>query len=245
MSDACAMSSSGFDFKITRSANLPGAMAPIFGPVVAAECPGGVGGRALENLHRSQAGFLHQLELTKKRGAVDGADVPGISPGCDGDAGVLERLQVLERDIVGLLDAIEDRIGIRERGLDALGHFVGGNSCDVERRDHFRVAPRFFFRREIQLVRERAAVAFENDERGRQDRAAFLSRAGRTLIHEFVVHAVNEKIGAFFDRGARRLQLGRVHGDANLARVAFFDDGMNDGPEFLDRVLGVRRCTKS
>ena len=34
-------------------------------------------------------------------------------------------------------------------------------------------------------------------------------------------------------------EFGGVHGHAEFACMAFFDDGMNDGSEFLDRVLGV------
>ena len=42
---------------------------------------------------------------------------------------------------------------------------------------------------------------------------------------------MHEEIGAFFDRDARGLELGRVHGHAQFARVAFLDHGASNGPE--------------
>ena len=169
---------------------------------------------------------------------MDRADVPRVGPGGDGDPGVLERFQVLQRDIVGLPDAIEDGLGLRERGLDAIGNFVGRQLRHVERRDHFGVAPRFFFRGEIQLAREGAAVTFEDNERRREDRAALFQKLDEALVDQLVGHAMDEEIGAFFDRDARGLELGGVHRHPQLARVAFLDDRVNNGPEDR-RAFGV------
>ena len=117
------------------------------------------------------------------------------------------------------------------------GTLVGGQLCYIERRDHFRVAPRFFFRREIQLAREGAAVTFEDNKRGREDRAALFQKLDEALVDQLVGHAMDEKFGAFFDRDAGGLEFGGVHRHAQLERVAFLDDGVDDGPEFLDRTL--------
>ena len=136
-----------------------------------------------------------------------------------------------KRDVVGLLDAIEDGLRIRHRGLDPIGDFVGRQFRDVERRDHFRVAPRFFFRGELELVREGAAVALEDDEGGREDGSLLLEEFHESVIDRFVGHAVDQKIGAFFDGGARGFQLGGVNGHAQLQPVRFRDDGVNDRPE--------------
>jgi hypothetical protein len=48
---------------------------------LAAEQLSGVRGRALQNLHRRQSGFFHQLKLAEQRRAVNGADVPRIGAG--------------------------------------------------------------------------------------------------------------------------------------------------------------------
>lgn len=99
---------------------------------VTAESLRGVRGGALKDLHRRKAGLLHQLKFTKDRGAVDRSDVPGVGAGGDGDTGILERLEIFQRDVVGLLDAVEDQLRIIHRGLDATGHFVGRQFRDVE-----------------------------------------------------------------------------------------------------------------
>ena len=59
------------------------------------------------------------------------------------------------------------------------------------------------------------------------------------IVDQFVGDAVDEKVGAFLDRGARGFQLSGVNSDAQFQPVTFRDDRVNNGPEFLDRVLGV------
>ena len=67
---------------------------------LAAEKFGGIYRRALQDLHRRESGFVHQLKLAEERRPVNRADVPRVRAGCDGDAAVVELLQILERDIV-------------------------------------------------------------------------------------------------------------------------------------------------
>ena len=95
MSDACAISASGSEFKITRVGILPGRERADLRARLAAKCLRRGRGRAFQDLHRRQAGLLHQLKLPKKRRAMNRADVAGVGPGRDRDAGILERLQIL------------------------------------------------------------------------------------------------------------------------------------------------------
>src|SRR5687767_10050095 len=162
---------------------------------------------------------------------MDGADVPGIGPGGNGDADRLKRLQILQRDIVSFLNRGEDSFGLRYRGLETVRHFVGWQFGYVEGGDHFRIAPRFLFRGQLQFVRESAAVTFEHDQRRGENRALFLEERDEALIDQLVGDAVDQEVGAFLDRGAGGLELGRMHRHAQFQPVAFLDDRLHYRPE--------------
>ena len=55
---------------------------------------------------------------------MNGADVSRIGAGRDCDAGLLQRSQVLERDIVGFLDPIERVFRLGKRRLDPIRQFI-------------------------------------------------------------------------------------------------------------------------
>ena len=59
------------------------------------------------------------------------------------------------------------------------------------------------------------------------------------IVYFFVGDAVHQHIRAFFDRGARGLQLSRVHGDAQFVRMTFFDSRAHDRAEAVDRMIFV------
>ena len=77
------------------------------------------------------------------------ADVSSISAGRNCYSGILQRFQVLERDIVGFLDPIERVFRLGQRRLDPVRQFIRRNLCHIKRRDHFGISPRFFFRGQI------------------------------------------------------------------------------------------------
>ena len=93
-------------------------------PDFAAEQLRGVRSRALQNLHRRQSGFFHQLKLAEQRRTVNRADVSSISAGRNCYSGILQRFQVLERDIVGFLDPIERVFRLGQRRLDPIRQFI-------------------------------------------------------------------------------------------------------------------------
>ncbi len=64
--------------------------------------------------------------------------------------------------------------GLASAVLIRLGGLSGGDLRHIERRDHFRVSPRFFFGREVEFVGESAAVALEDDECRTQNRTPIL-----------------------------------------------------------------------
>ena len=80
---------------------------------------------------------------------MDRADVSCVGACGDRHARIFEGLQILKSDLMNLLDPIERVAGLRQRGLDPVGQLILRNSRHVERSDHFRITPRFFFRREI------------------------------------------------------------------------------------------------
>ena len=83
---------------------------------------------------------------------MDGADVSGVSARCNRYAGVLQFFQIRQRDLVSFLDPIQRLLRFRQRALDPIRQFVLWNLRHVERRNHFRIAPRFFLRRQVQLM---------------------------------------------------------------------------------------------
>ena len=93
-----------------------------------------------------------------------------VRPGCDGHAGVLELFEIFERDIVSLFNALQGCIGIGQRCFNSIRYLVRAQLCNVERRNHLRIAPRLFFWRQIQFVCKRAAVTLEHDECRAQNR---------------------------------------------------------------------------
>ena len=64
-----------------------------------------------------------------------------------------------------------------------------------------------------------------------------LQQFHKCFIDRLVDDAVHEHVHAFFNRGARRFQFGRVHGDADFARVAFFNRRTHDRPKRIDRMI--------
>ena len=63
---------------------------------------------ALQNLHGREAGFFHQVKFTEERGPVNGPDVPGIGSRGDSHPCVFQLLQIGQRDIIRLLNPIDD-----------------------------------------------------------------------------------------------------------------------------------------
>ena len=80
---------------------------------------------------------------------MNGADVSRVGAGRDCDAGILQRSQVLECDIVGFPDPIERVFRLGQRRFDPIRQFIRRNLRHIERRDHFGITPRFFFRGQI------------------------------------------------------------------------------------------------
>ena len=167
------------------------------------------------------------------------ADVSRIGPRSNRDTGFLELLQIRQRDFIRLIDPIQSSLWISQRVLDSLWQFVLRNLRDVERRDHFGVAPRLFFRREIQLMRKRSAVALKHYQRRTQNYVPIFQELHERLVHRFIDHAVDKHIGAFFNGRARGFQFGRVNGDANFVRVTFFNRRTRNGPKRIDRMIFV------
>ena len=129
------------------------------------------------------------------------------------------------------MNAIENRLRILHRLLDPIGPLVFRNLRHVEGGDHFRISPSFFFRGQLQFVREGAAVTFEDNERRREHRAFVFQQFHKGIVDRFVGDAVDKKIGPFFGGGARGLELSGMNGDAQLETVTLFHDRMNDRAE--------------
>ena len=144
---------------------------------------------------------------------MNGADVSRIGSGRNRNPSVLKYLQILERHVISMLDSIKNGIRVFKRLLHSIRQLIWRNFGDVERGDYFGITPRLFFSCQIQLVGEGAAVALEHDQGWAKNRAFFLEQADERLIDGFINNAVDQQIGAFFHRGPRRFQLGRVHGD--------------------------------
>src|SRR4030095_9821285 len=83
----------------------------------------------------------------------------------------------------------------------------------------------------MELVREGAPITFKDDQRGSESRAMLLHQPNEGVIDRFVSHAVDEQVGTFLDRSARRLKLGRVHRDTEFAGVTLRDGRVNDRAE--------------
>ena len=88
-------------------------------------------------------------------------------------------------------------------------------------------------------MRERSAVTLEDNERRTQNRVSIFQQLYERVIDRIVGHAMDENVRAFFDRCACRFQFGRVHCDANLVRMTFFNRRAHDWPEAFDRVVFV------
>ena len=66
---------------------------------------------------------------------------------------------------------------------------------------------------------------------------SILQQFHKCIIDFLVDNAVHEYVSAFFHRGARSLQFGRVNSDTQFASVTFFDGRADDRTKAIDRMI--------
>ena len=68
---------------------------------------------------------------------------------------------------------------------------------------------------------------------------AIFQKLHERVVHRFIDHAMYEHVCAFFHRGARGLQLGRVYCDTNFVRVTLFNRRADNRPKAVNRMIFV------
>ncbi len=88
-------------------------------------------------------------------------------------------------------------------------------------------------------MRKRPAVALEDDQRRAQDDTAVLQQFHKRVVHRLVDHAVDQNVGAFFNRCACGFQFRCMHHHPNLAGVTFLNGRSRNRTKRLHRMILV------